>query len=107
MKSFACFFALYVFCLCTWPCQDNGEHVEFSGKSIQKEGACNGDDHSNCNHKCSPFCFCNCCQVITEVSIAFNIHKIITTPVVCYTPYVESRLPEVALLIWQPPKINS
>lgn len=105
MKWFSCIFAIYIFSLCAYPCRDNGEHSDFSIKSVHVEKTCNSQDHSNCSHKCSPFCFCNCCQVNTVVSIPINLQELITIPFVRFTAYIESRMPDVAELIWQPPKL--
>ncbi len=105
MKWFSCIIALYIACLCAYPCQDNGEHSHFSVQSVHVEKTCDGHHDNNCGHKCSPFCFCNCCQVNTVVSLPLNLQAIITIPFVRFTSYIESKIPEVAVAIWQPPKI--
>jgi len=105
MKWVTCIYAVYILSLCAYPCQDNGEHSDYSEKSVQIQNSCRGHHDSNCSHKCSPFCFCNCCQVNTVVSLPLNLQEIITIPFVHITSYVESKLQEVPELIWQPPKI--
>jgi hypothetical protein len=106
MKWFSCIFALYIISLCAFPCQDNGEHSDFSISSVHIEKACDGHHDSNCSHKCSPFCFCNCCQVNTVVTVPVNLQKVITIAVVYNAVYVESQMPEFATQIWQPPKTS-
>jgi len=105
MKWLSCIFALYILSLCAYPCQDNGDHSDFASNQIHKEKACEGHHDSNCNHKCSPFCFCNCCQVNTVVSVPMYLQVFITIPSIRITTFIESRLPEIPEVIWQPPKI--
>lgn len=107
MKWFSLIFALYIISLCSFPCRDNGEHSDFSISSIHVEKTCDGHLDSKCGDKCSPFCFCNCCQVNTVVSLPLNLQEVNTIPFVHISSYIESKMPEVAYLIWQPPKILS
>lgn len=105
MKWFGCIFSLYILSLCAYPCQDNGDHSGFTSNQIQKEKSCDGHHDENCTHKCSPFCFCNCCHVSTVISVPLFLQVFVTIPIVRLTTFVESRLPEIHHVIWQPPKI--
>ena len=105
MKIFCTLFAFYILSLCAYPCQDNGEHGDYASKKIEKAKTCSGHEDESCSHKCSPFCFCNCCQVNTVVTVPIHLQDMSTIPQMCFTPYIVSPLPEIALSIWQPPKI--
>ncbi|MEI6124822.1 MAG: DUF6660 family protein [Bacteroidota bacterium] len=105
MKILSFFFAFYILSLCAYPCQDNGNHEDLGTQTIIKKKACTGHGDSNGCHKCSPFCFCNCCQVNTVITLPFNLQMAVTVPVVYYTQNIESPLPDVSELIWQPPKL--
>lgn len=105
MKWFTCIFAFYILSLCAYPCQDNGEHSQYSVQSLHQEKSCSGHNDSGCSHNCSPFCFCNCCQVNTIVNVPLNIQAFINIPIIHTTAYLESKVTEVAVAVWQPPKI--
>jgi len=105
MKWLSLFFAFYVLCLCAFPCQDNGDHSDFSSGKIVKEKTCDGHHGSNCCHKCSPFCFCNCCHVVTVVALKMELKEIMSIPVASYSAYIIPMLKEIPQMIWQPPKI--
>ena len=105
MKLSSLIFAIYILSLCAYPCQDNGDHDNFGAKSTYKIVTCDGHHDSNCCHKCSPFCFCNCCHVNIVVTIPLDISISITNPAICDIAYIEFRLKEIPEQIWQPPKL--
>ncbi len=105
MKWISLLLSFYIFSLCYYPCKDNGDHKEYAVHSVNAGNSCNDHPEDNCAHKCSPFCFCNCCQVNTVVSLTFQFHEISRIPVEFSTEYIEHSIPEVHPQIWQPPKI--
>ncbi|HNW97228.1 MAG TPA: hypothetical protein PKK00_02305 [Bacteroidales bacterium] len=105
MKWLHLILAIYISSLCFYPCKDNGDHEAFSVQKIKDSKSCNEHHDENCCHHCSPFCFCNCCQVNTVVSLSFEFHQISTLSKEIITEYVEHSIPEIYYQIWQPPKI--
>ena len=106
MKWFSFILAIYIFSLCYYPCKDNGNHQEYAAKSYSTSKSCNEHhDEHNCCHKCSPFCFCNCCHMNTVVSLTFEFQELSIIPVELFTSHIENYVPEIYLKIWQPPKI--
>lgn len=85
------------------PCVDN--HLNDSASTIELCQKTNDSDSSDID-LCSPFCTCSCCGT----SISFELHvffsAITVTPSVQKFYFRTIYVTEIAIAIWQPPKIS-
>jgi hypothetical protein len=99
MKLFSAILAIYIMGLLLVPCADlhaeNGSEISYI-KIPEKH-----QDHFD---TCSPFCFCNCCQTLSQPALYyyFNHFDTVTgtTVHVINTPEYSVSIP-----FWRPPKI--
>lgn len=98
---------LYFVMLSAFPCSDANNRCE-SG-SAQKEIAQNHKHDQDTDDSCSPFCYCNCCNIsvayynfkslaINHPKVAFVAKKIALRNFTLISNYYGS--------IWHPPKVT-
>ena len=104
MRKIILVFCAYMLVLSVLPCHDGVECSE-----IRTEAASSSHDHSSDNELCPPFCACACCgvqvvqlQLPTFFQTAFTPEYFVDRPTF-YNPVFPS---EIAISIWQPPKIG-
>lgn len=105
MKVLRLFMGLYIMLLSVMPCSDVAECSESTTISI---GALEDHaDHSQETELCSPFCTCICCGVSTDLPMGETTESDVVVFASGYVAHYQAVLPlEVALVIWQPPKIS-
>ncbi len=101
MKFTAVILSIYIMALTTMPCTDNHTSDEISSTFELSEL---DHIHSSDIDLCSPFCFCNCCQTLSQLTIykSFQIYRIgfnLSIPV-----SVQNEI-EYIISFWQPPKV--
>lgn len=105
VKLLCLILSVYVLLLAARPCcTDNDctaktkEQKELSGNSPMKEKECNA---------CSPFFTCGSCTgFIIVASGSVNLIAHAEAPAVYHDNYHQPLIEEVALAIWQPPKLS-
>lgn len=99
MKVFSAIMAIYILGLMFAPCVD--AHAEDNSEEPQIESI---DTHENHIDTCSPFCFCDCCQTISQPAIYnyFSHFEILTGTSVHFITAPEFSVP---VTLWRPPKI--
>ncbi|MCX6303454.1 MAG: hypothetical protein NT040_00660 [Bacteroidetes bacterium] len=104
MKYIAFILSVYIFCLASAPCVDEGMsiHKQDPGQTEHQPSGTTSD-HADA---CSPFCICSCCSVpvtiapVTVISQPFSSFK---RPV---HPGSTAFLSFFDMTFWQPPKIG-
>nr|WP_293833047.1 DUF6660 family protein [uncultured Arsenicibacter sp.] len=110
MKPVGCLLmGLYLLMLSVLPCADGALHVKVSASlpaQIMPDGH-DHDQHQAAGDLCSPLCTCACCgtTILPLTLFAFtctppaaSVHQVPVTGT--------AALPDVALSLWQPPKIS-
>lgn len=105
VKFLAILFSAYILLLNCIPCSDQENWQNENSEQTYQTTT----DHSDHNHEadfCSPFCTCSCCGQTCRVS-SFHIPlKPAFSTVSSEVPtFQTSRIQEVFLPIWQPPKL--
>lgn len=99
MKLVSAIMAIYILGLIIVPCAD--VHAEYDSN---KAGVQLIDTHENHVDTCSPFCFCDCCQIVSQPE-----YHSFTTPSInlfesLVTFYQASEF-SIPITFWRPPKI--
>jgi hypothetical protein len=102
LKILSIILIIYVLILTLSPCVDSHASSCLILKEIAQK-----DNHSNSSeiNLCSPFCTCNCCQVISLITLVSLIKTVDTSPTSFKTAYNHSILKDISFSIWQPPKL--
>lgn len=111
MKYFFYILAIYMMAVFLAPCADVFEKEAFQNHNHSEELAHKkSHDHQKKTDKCSPFCLCGCCGIVSGIVLQldhYNFGKAktfdLSKPAIYYNSLFVSRyLGE----IWQPPKVN-
>ncbi|WP_143092672.1 DUF6660 family protein [Arsenicibacter rosenii] len=110
MKPVFCLLmGLYLLTLSVLPCADGALHVKVNTglpTQIMPDGH-DHDQHQASGDLCSPLCTCACCGTVISPLVPFAFS--FTPPVLPLNKVPELRgifFSEVALSLWQPPKIS-
>jgi hypothetical protein len=101
MKILALILSIYVTALTAFPCDDN--HAFESSSSVQLVLAEQNQDHSDDVDSCTPFCFCNCCQTLSQTSI-FSSFQVNLEGFEISIPELVQNDTECTITFWRPPK---
>lgn len=104
MKFFAFIMAFLVLALSCMPCADVGTAIKEGKTKAEITKAAQQPGHDDTD-ECSPFCHCTCCAgfSINHTSmLRAAIHSFSNNPKSSFLP---SDVIEVALPIWQPPRL--
>jgi hypothetical protein len=94
---------LYIVILIGLPCVDNDTNNCSDYISVNTKNSENSHNHDI--DLCSPFCVCECCSTVFEVSTE-NIELFVRTfKFENITFYQTKKVSLIAQVIWQPPKI--
>jgi len=101
MKLFAIILSVYVIALTAMPCFDvhSADTNSFSIEISQQ-----GNNQFNDVDLCSPFCYCNCCQVLSSPNIIDNLKSTLISSEFIFR-IVEQIYPNPTVSFWRPPKI--
>ena len=100
MKLLALILSFYVIALTAIPCSDFRavDTESISIENIQESG-----DHSVEIDLCSPFCFCNCCQMLDQPDLhSFSQIDFFTNKL--FVPNLVQNEKTILILFWRPPK---
>jgi hypothetical protein len=103
MKWLSLIICLYVITLFAYPCQDCGISSTADNHTAQDCDKHHDENSSECHH-CTPFCVCNCCQVVVLTSLNIHTGIIGDLPMPVETLYKEILTEGIRYTIWQPPK---
>lgn len=98
MKLLTVILSIYVMILTFMPCAD-ANTADTDCYSIAQQD----HEHSDDIEICSPFCFCNCCQTLTQTS-NYIIPKVNMPGIKVITPMLVQNEIESTILFWRPPK---
>lgn len=104
MMKLLMIFCVYLLVLAVMPCHDSVECSEFRAEKFSDK-----HDHASDNELCPPFCTCACCGVqVVQLQHPTFFEPSFTVEVFADRPtFYRSVFPsEIALSIWQPPKIS-
>ncbi|WP_460969739.1 DUF6660 family protein [Spirosoma migulaei] len=106
MKAIVCLFSFWLLLLTGLPCPDADCHAQ-SDQTASTSTSHSTDDHG---HKapCSPFCHCTIClgfSIPRSFSYMLTLAPNATTPDEQAFVYQSPSHSDVALAIWQPPKV--
>jgi hypothetical protein len=100
MKSLAIIISVYILALTAIPCAD--VHAADT-HSVSVELLEQSNNHSSDVDLCSPFCFCNCCQTLSQTT-TFNTTQVIFAGFDIATPVLVQNEMECTITFWRPPK---
>jgi len=100
MKIIAVILSFYVMALTAFPCDD--VHVT-NDNSISLELIEQNHNQSKDVDLCTPFCFCNCCQTLSQTT-TFNTTQVTFTGFDIVTPVLVQNEMEYTTTFWVPPK---
>lgn len=100
MKILAIILSLYVMALTAFPCDDI-HSVEIN--SVQIELAEQNHDQSDDVDSCTPFCFCNCCQTLSQTTI-FSSFQVNLDGIEISIPELVNNEMGCSITYWRPPK---
>ncbi len=100
MKFLTVILSIYVMILTFMPCADTQIADADCHSTVQQD---QGGEHSEDIEICSPFCFCACCQTLTQTSI-YTIAMINIPSVKITTPLLVQNEIESSISFWRPPK---
>lgn len=100
MKYLTVILSIYIMILTCMPCAD-AYTTNIDCYSIEQQD--HEQEHSNDIEICSPFCYCNCCQTLTQTS-TFVIPKVNIPGVKVKTPMLVQNELESTIMFWRPPK---
>lgn len=101
MKFIALILSVYVMVLTTLPCAD--VHA-FDKNSATIELTVQSQHYSNDVDLCSPFCFCNCCQTLSQANTFYTLQIDILASNLIVPTIVQNEI-KSAISFWRPPKI--
>jgi hypothetical protein len=99
MKLFSAIMSIYLLGLMFVPCADG--HTENKDDNTKIETLSSQENHID---TCSPFCFCECCQTISQQA-TYNYFSYFASLIGTVVPYVQASEYSVPISFWQPPKI--
>lgn len=99
MKIFSVIMSIYLLGLMFVPCADIHAENDLSNTVIETL-----DTHENHVDTCSPFCFCECCQTVSQPAI-YNYFTYFSTLIETSTPFIQASEYSVPITLWRPPKI--
>jgi len=100
MKIFAFILSFYVIALTAISCTDIRN---VSSESISIENIQESQDHSVEIDLCSPFCFCNCCQIMDQPALHSFLQNSVFTNKLSLSNLVQNEK-TVLISFWRPPK---
>ena len=101
MKYIATVLSIYVLVLTAMPCTDT--HLTESSSATIELSEIHYDQFDNLN-TCTPFCYCNCCQSLSIVSV-YNYNINIFSNIEKELPILVQAEIEQPQSFWKPPKI--
>ena len=101
MKFIALILSIYITALTAMPCVDN--HA-IDNVSNTYELSTQNHDHTSDVDLCSPFCFCNCCQTLTQINF-YKVNQVKFAGSDLLVPSFFQNEIEYIISFWQPPKI--
>lgn len=104
MKIIAFIMAFVILALTVMPCadQDNAENDSRTKTELSKS---NQQKDSPQQDDCSPFCHCTCCAGFSINHFIASISYLSPYQGKAVPAYLPSAVIEIALPIWQPPKL--
>lgn len=91
--------SIYILGLMFVPCADI--HAENDSDNTLIESVEHSENHVD---TCSPFCFCDCCQTISQPAI-YNYFSHFATLIETSIHYITPSEFSVPITLWRPPKI--
>lgn len=104
MKAFSFLMSIYLLTLCCIPCSDSDECKDSVKQEISS--ATDHSEHEHSEEACTPFCTCSCCAISVYCQSLFVMdlsNEVI--PFAQVNDYQDYFIKEIAISIWQPPKI--
>ena len=101
MKFLIFIMALLILALNCIHCADTAFIVKAKSENVTSH-ATNSEEH---NDSCSPFCHCTCCAGFFIDHTKAAISSEISYTSITYQSYLSSGISEIALPIWQPPRL--
>jgi hypothetical protein len=98
MKVFSAILSIYMFALLFVPCADI-----YAG-NISTEINSVAESHSHDFDTCSPFCFCDCCQTVSQPAI-YNSFSYFASLIGTTIPHIQASEYSIPVSFWRPPKI--
>ena len=104
MKILAYILSIYILILTFVPCSDvHWDADDYSHISLIQQQ----DNHNHQDNEidlCSPFCFCNCCQTLSQPDIFASYQANLTFSEITYPLLIQNNI-DRAISFWHPPKI--
>jgi hypothetical protein len=100
MKLITVILSIYIIAISAMPCFD--VHVETNSVSI--ENLKQNDNQKSYVDLCSPFCFCNCCQSLSDPNFLNNMQCSLISYELSFTLAEQTYL-NPTISFWRPPKI--
>jgi len=103
LKLIAYILSIYFVFLLTFPCVDKQMDIALNNTTISEY---NHTD-KNCKdlHLCPPFCVCNCCSTVIEITNPLIFSKPLANFVENFCFYKTIKISTLFFSIWQPPKL--
>nr|NQU90277.1 hypothetical protein [Bacteroidota bacterium] len=101
MKFIAVILSVYVMVLTAMPCADV---FAADTNSVTLEVFEQSHSHSHDVDLCSPFCFCDCCQTLSQITKHFIFQINLVSFNLSMSSLVQDEI-ECAISFWRPPKI--
>lgn len=105
MRLFASFVTIYMILLSVVPCGDERDCKINPIQTITISASSHNSENTHTEEACTPFCSCSCCSISMMKSLPFFPVTINETFSSIDIIYSNSKLPETAFSIWQPPKL--
>ena len=100
MKILSVIFAVYIVVLAAMPCADI--HAADNDK-ISVELQEQNHSHSGDVDLCTPFCYCTCCQTLSQPTI-YSTFQINLVGFNLATPLIVKNEMKCTIFFWRPPK---
>jgi len=100
MKFFALILSFYVMALTAVPCDDA---FAIDDNSVRLELLDQNQHQSKDVDLCTPFCFCNCCQTLSQTT-TFSTTQVTFTGFDIITPVLVQNEMVCTTTFWRPPK---
>lgn len=104
MKLFAFIMAFIILAFSCMPCMDDVNNMGNSKVKMEISKSNDQQDHNDTDN-CSPFCSCSCCSGFTFLVAAHQLVNAIFISTEKIEAHLPSKISEISLPVWQPPKL--